>query len=65
MVELTVCLCADENNVTKIQKIEVVENRGECLGKCAEEASRVEKLVTKWLASDITCGISPDGKCAI
>ena len=47
MVELTVCLCADENNVTKIHKIEVVENRGDCLGKWAEEASRVEKLVTK------------------
>jgi len=35
MVEVTVCLCADENNVTKIKKTEVVENRGECLGKCA------------------------------
>ena len=50
MGKLTVCLCPDENNVTKSKKNEVIENRGEYLGKCASIGKRsTSRSQSDWL----------------
>ena len=65
MVKLTVCLRADENNVTKIKKIEVVENRGECLGKCAWRGKQSREAGHKVTGFWYHLWRYPDGECAI